>query len=69
MDKQRIELLAQCIGDYTNIVIQEQTKHLIEAMPCTCKTVALLKRSVISKKAVVNRLDVCNRCKKLKELG
>lgn len=57
MDNKDIEYLGQLIGDYIN----DQTKDLIEAMPCICDT-------ILSTQCSARHIEVCNRCIKLKEL-
>jgi len=56
MDPEEREMLADQIGFHVGWYIQEQTKHLIEAMPCLCKG---------DPDGI--RYE-CKRCKKLEEL-
>ena len=71
MDQHERELLVQDMGTWFDSLFADQTKHLIEAMPCTCKkdvdfTTHPDTEGVIQVK--VTKLLECNRCKKLKEL-
>lgn len=81
MDQQERELLAQEFGAWIECASKEQTKHLIEAMECSCKRTwedSEGRPIVITLGDHVNTHDImdikevkdeCKRCLKLKELN
>ncbi len=62
MDQQEREMLSDQIGLHVGWYVQEQTKHLIEAMPCVCKEM------FDKHDGDYIGEEKCNRCNKLKEL-
>lgn len=64
MDHQEREMLAQEIGCWFESYFENQTKHLIEAMPCLCHETYIKNDIVI----YVSKGEHCNRCNKLNEL-
>jgi len=64
VDQQVRELLSEEIGQHIGWYIREQTKHLVEAMPCNCDETHVQDGVIM----YVSKGEHCERCNKLEEL-